>query len=201
MNVPLFAALQRAEPKTFEALVQQLEEGYSQGAAEDEISSIMRSTVLAAAMRHLPYASDADLFKWTDILIGYMNGLKSADPESCVAIDDLSKGAKVRSNLQAQFPALIRDDFALKQILFKTHPFGTRSIPNTKDVQPYLARVFSNLSKRSDVKPSILSKDRLSPKDYSTYCATALAFYQELRRLPTNEASALLRNLYADASH
>jgi hypothetical protein len=199
LKVPLLAALERAEPKAFEVLVESLEEGYRRGASQEEITSIMRYTVATSAARQLPYAADADLFKWVDITIGYMSGLKSTDPESCVAIEDGSKGAKLRTNLQAKFPEIIEEELALKQTLFESNAFGSRHIPSSEEIQPYLSKVLTSLSKRSDVQVSVLDKERLSSDDYGSYCATSLAFYQEIRRLPTKEASALLRNLYADA--
>jgi len=77
---------------------------------------------------------------------------------------------------------------------------GGRSIPSSQQVQPYLEKVYGKLARRSDLRLGLFEKDKLDATEYRPFCDLALAFYQELRRLPKSESSAILRTLYADAS-
>jgi hypothetical protein len=44
----------------------------------------------------------------------------------------------------------------------------------------------------------LIERPKLAPEEFKAFCETMLAFYQEVRALPTNEAVAVLRNIYAD---
>lgn len=199
LKIPLFAALKSAEPRTFDEVMGRLADGYRQGATEDEIISSARTLVAKSVRRQLPYAPDADLLQFVDIVIAYMDGLKSADPESCVALEDDTKGARLKSDLMKLFPAIADKELSLRQALIESQAHGTRVIPTDQQVEPYLEKVRGKLARRSDVKLDLIEKAKLTPADYKPFCVTVLTFYQEVRRLPAREAVAVLRNIYADA--
>jgi hypothetical protein len=196
---PLYAALKRAEPKTFEGITAQLMAGYRRGDSEEEIILRARSIISKTAMQRLPHAADANILQSADILIGYMAGLKSVDPESCVALEDPSRGARLKSDLQKQFPAIASKELTLLQTLIESESHASRSLPTDQQVDAYLDKVRSKLESRPGLQLAVLDKDQLMPGDYKPYCEAALAFYEEIRRLPTREASAVLRNIYAEA--
>jgi hypothetical protein len=156
LKTPLFASLQRAEPETFKELIAQLVDVHRRGYSDEKRDSIIRSTVSKSVSRRLPYASDAELLKWVDITVSYMAELKSADPESCVAIEDPSKGAKLKANLLKDFPTIASKELALKQVLFESNLVGTRAIPTDKQIEPYLEKLVDKLANRSDIELSLL---------------------------------------------
>jgi hypothetical protein len=200
LKVPVLAALKRAEPRVFDDLIARWKDGYSKGIPEEEITASSRTLIADVVRRRLPFAPDEKLTEWVDILVGYMDNLKSTDPESCVALEDESKGARLRSNLSKLFPEISSRELSLKQAIIESDVTGGRSIPTSEQIQPYLDKVYGKLAKRSELRLGLFEKETLDAAEYRPFCELTLAFYQELRRLPKNESGAILRNIYADAS-
>jgi hypothetical protein len=200
LKIPLYASLKRVEPETFKEVMARLADGYSQGDTEERIVATARDLISKSVRRQLPYASDTHVLSMIDLRIGYMEGLKSTDPESCVAIEDDSKGARLKADLAKLYPALASNELALNQALIESKVYGIRSIPSEQQVEPYFKKVFTKLAKRTELKLDLIEKVKLEPLEYGPFCELVLAFYREVRRLPTVEATALMRHVYADAS-
>lgn len=200
VKVPVFAALKRTEPRAFAELIAHWKDGYSKGLPEEEITTNARALVADVVRRKLPFAPDEKLAEWVDVLVGYMDNLKSTDPESCVALEDDSKGARLKSNLAKLYPEISSRELSLKQAIIEADVTGGRSLPTSRQVQPYLEKVHAKLARRADLRLGLFDKDKLEATEYRPFCELALAFYQELRRLPKNESSTVLRTIYADAS-
>src|SRR5262249_18511610 len=114
---------------------------------------------------------------------------------------DGTKGARQRSDLGKMFPKISSEEFALKQSLIETDVYVRKAlIPSDEQVKPYLEKLLAKLDTRTGLQLDLFDKERLLPSEFQKYCETLLAFYQELRRLPKQEAVALARKIYADAT-
>jgi hypothetical protein len=200
LKVPLYASLKRVDPRAFEEIISQLSEGYRRGASEEEITSIARTLVSKSVRQQLAHASDADVLQSIDIVIDYMDGLKSADAESCVAIEDTSRGARLKNDLAKLFPSLAAKELALNQSIIESRAGERRAIPTDQEVAPYLEKVGGRLARRPELNLDLLDKPTLTPDEFKPFCEAALAFYQEIRRLPMGEATRVLRKMFADAA-
>jgi hypothetical protein len=200
LKIPLYASLKRVDPRSFEEIIRQLSEGYRRGVSEEEITSIARTLISKTVRQQLAYASDADVLQSLDILIDYMDGLRSADAESCVAIEDASRGARLKNDLARMFPSIAAKELALNQSIIESRAGERRTIPTDQEVAPYLEKVGSNLARRPELKLDLIDKPKLTPDEFKPFCEAVLAFYQEIRRLPTGEATRVLRKMFADAA-
>jgi hypothetical protein len=200
LKVPLYASLKRVDPRAFEEIIGQVSEGYRRGASEEEVASIARTLVSKSVRQQLAHASDADVLQSLDILIDYMDGLKSADAETCVAIEDASRGARLKNDLAKLFPALAAKELALNQSIIESRAGERRTLPTDQEVAPFLEKVGSRLAQRPELKLDLLDKPTLTPDEFKPFCEAVLAFYQEIRRLPMAEATRVLRKMFADAA-
>jgi hypothetical protein len=198
LNNPLFAALQRADPDAFEEVLARLRDAYRRGVPEDEIVAGARALMSNVIRKKLPYASDDVLLQSVDLHIGYMDALKSVDPEGCVAIEDASRGAQLTRDLAKLLPALADKELPLNQSIIESKADQRPAIPTDAQVEPYLAKVRGRLARRSGLRLELIERPKLAPEEFKPFCETMLAFYREVRALPTNEAVAVLRNIYAD---
>ena len=201
LKLPLYAALKQIDPQTFERIVKQVADGYAQGATETEIIFGVRTAVSQIVGRYLPYASDAAVLESTDIAIEYMSGLKDADPESCVAMADNSRGARLRSDLTKLFPALSSRELEVNNSILESGTDGTRSVPTQRDIRPHLATLFDRLERRPALQLALINKTKLAPADYKPYCEVELAMLQEVRRMPRAESIEVLRYLFSHAAN
>jgi hypothetical protein len=200
-NMPLYVALKRAEPSSYDEMLRRLVAGYREGQAEDEIFAGLRRFVSSAVRKQLPFTSDANLIGYLDVLIGYMEGLKAADPGSCVAVHDPSRGAKggLARDLSLLFPDMAPKELSVYEAIMKSDGLVGRFMPTKEQVEPYLETVRGRLAGRPDLKLDLISKPTLAPAEYKPFCELMLAFYREVRRLPANQSVAVLRNLFAHA--
>src|SRR5262249_22304162 len=134
-----------------------------------------------------------------DVFVSYMKELKESDPESCVAINDHSKGAQLRADLSKQFPIIFGRELAADEKILATGADSKQAVPAESQVALQLTTVQAQMTRRFDRQLGLLSKQPLTPSEYQTYCQIALALFEEIRRLPPKQAVELLRYVYAQS--
>jgi hypothetical protein len=198
IKAPVYATLQRLNPAAFDSITGQVVADFQPGAGEDVIFVKARPALGEAIKQYTPLASEDAILNMTDVMVAYMNALQASDPESCVAINDLSTGARLRANLAKQFPDIFNRELAVDQQILTTadvaHP-----IPTEPQIQPQLNTIQAQMTQRFDQRVGLLAKRDLAPSEYATYCRVALALLQEIRRLPRRQAADLLRYVYAQS--
>jgi hypothetical protein len=197
IRIPAFATLQRVAPATFESLSAEVAEDSPRNASDNEIFLAARTALSQTVRKYAPRASDDAILEMSDVFVAYMKELKDTDPESCVAINDHSKGAQLKSDLSKQFPTIFNRELAANEKILSTGAEGSQPIPVGAQVALPLNIVQAQMTRRFDRQLALLSKPALKPAEYATYCQIALALFEEIRRLPTKQAVDLLRYVYA----
>ena len=197
-NLPAVVALQRNDPESFERFKRRYVDSAA-NAQDDEIMSIARAALRKSVKGLIAISSGDLLLEITDAYLAYMQGLQSSSPESCVALSDESKGAKLTTNLAKEFPTQFVRDMSVLERVAGTNPHATIAPPTVDQARPYLETVFSKL-RRQPVKSELLGRDKLDPSEFQPYCGLVIAFYQAVLELPGDDKVNLLRYLYAAAA-
>ena len=161
--------------------------------------SIARAALRKSVKRLLAISSGDTLLEITDAYLAYMQGLLTASPESCVALSDESKGAKLTSNLAKEFPIQFVRDMSILERVAGTNPHTTIAPLTADQARPHIENVFSKL-RQQPVKTELLGRDRLDPSEFQPYCALVIAFYQTVLDQAPDDKINLLRYLYAAAA-
>jgi GYF domain 2 len=198
-RIPVYATLRRLDPAAFDSITGQVAEASPPGAGEDVIFAEARSVLGHTVKQYTPRASEDAILDMTDVMVAYMNALQVSDPESCVAINDQSTGARLRANLSKQFPAIFDRELAVNERILATGAGNTQPVPAEPQIKPQLNTVQTQLTQRFDRQLGLLSKKNLAPSEYATYCQIARALLEEIRRLPPKQAADLLRYVYAQS--
>lgn len=197
-SLPAVVALQRNDPAAFERFKKRFADS-AMNAREDEVLSIARAA-LRKSVKHLLAISSGDvLLEITATSLAYMQGLQASNPESCVALSDESKGARLTSNLAKELPNQFVRDMSVLERIAGTNPHTAVAPMTTEEARPYLETVFNTLRQQS-VKSELLGRSKLDPSDFQPYCALVIAFYQAVLELPNDDKVNLLRYLYAAAA-
>jgi hypothetical protein len=199
VRVPVYATLRRLDPEAFESITGQVAGEFRDGASDDVIVAQARSVLGQTIKQYTPHASEDAILDMTDIMVAYMNALQVSDPESCVAINDQSTGARLRANLPKQFPAIFDRELAVNERILRSGASGAVPVPAEPQIEPQLNTVQTQLTQRFDSQLSLLSKKDLAPSEYATYCEIARSLLEEIRRLPPKQAADLLRYAYAQS--
>jgi hypothetical protein len=198
-GLPAVVALQRNDPAAFERFKKRYADS-AQNAREDEVLSLARAA-LRKSVKHLLAIAPGDvLLEITETSLAYMQGLQASNPESCVALSDESKGAKLTSNLAKELPVQFVRDMSVLERIASTNPHTTVAPMSTEEARPHLEMVFNALRQQS-VKTELLGRAKLEPADFAPYCALVIAFYQAVLDLPRDDKVNLLRYLYAAAAN
>jgi len=196
--MPAVVALQRNDPEAFEKFKKRFAAS-AVNARDDEIMTLARNA-LRKSVKHLLAISSGDvLIEITETSLAYLQGLQVANPESCVALSDESKGARLTSNLVKELPALFNREMSVLEKIASTNPHIAITPMSTQDARPYFDRVASVLVRQS-VKTELQGRERLDPSEFQPYCALVIAFYQAVLDLPRDDKVNLLRYLYATAA-
>lgn len=198
-KVPVYATLRRLDPTAFDNITGQVAEESQPGASDDVIFSQARSVLGATIKQYTPRASEDAILDMTDVMVAYMSALQVSDPESCVAINDQSTGARLRANLLKQFPDIFDRELAVNERILATAASSAQPVPGEPEIKPQLTTIQTQLTQRFDRQLALLSKKNLAPSEYATYCQIARALLEEIRRLPPNQAADLLRYVYAQS--
>jgi hypothetical protein len=198
-RIPVYATLQRLDPAAFDTITGQVAQEFQQGASEEVIFADARTALDQTVRQYTPRASEEAILDMTEVLIAYMSALQASDPESCVAINDQSTGARLRVNLLKQFPDIFDRELAVNERILTTGANSSQPIPAEPQIKPQLATIQTELTRRFDRQIGLLAKKDLAPSEYATYCQVARALLEEVRKLPPNQAADLLRYVYAQS--
>jgi uncharacterized protein DUF4339 len=197
-SLPAVMALQRNDSAAFERFKKRYADS-AVNARDDEVPSLARAALRKSVKHLLAIASGDVLLEITATSLAYMQGLQAANPESCVALSDESKGAKLTSNLAKDFPAPFSRDMSVLERIAGTNPHTAIAPMTSEEARPYFETVFNTL-RRQSVKTELLPRERLDPSDFAAYCTLVIAFYQAVLELPRDDKVNLLRYLYAAAA-
>jgi len=197
-SLPAAVVLQRNDPAAYERFKKRYADG-ALNARDEEVMSVARAA-LRKSVKHLLAISSGDvLLEITETSLAYMQALQASNPESCVALSDESKGAKLISNLAKELPIQFVRDMSVLDRVAGTNPHTAVAPMTAEEVRPYLEAVFNTL-RRQSVKSELLGRAKLEPSDFRPYCALVIAFYQAVLELPRDDKINLLRYLYAAAA-
>jgi hypothetical protein len=197
-NLPAVVALSRSDPASFDRFKKRFA-STATNAGDDELLSLARAALRKSVKRLLANSSGDTLLEITEAYLAYMQGLQTASPESCVALSDESKGAKLTTNLAKQFPIQFIRDMSVLERVASTSPTAAVTPLSGEQARPFLETVFSTL-RQQPVKVDLLGRDKLSPSEFEPYCSLVIAFYQAVLELPRDDKVNLLRYLYASAA-
>jgi hypothetical protein len=197
-SLPAVMALQRNDPVAFDRFKKRFAD-LAANARGDEVMSLARAA-LRKSVKHLLAISSGDLLlEITETYLAYMQGLQAANPESCVALSDESKGARLTSNLAKDLPSTFAREMAVLERIASTNPHIAIAPITATEAQPYLATVYNAL-RRQPIKGDLLGRERLDPPEFSPYCSLVIAFFQAVLDLPRDDKVNLLRYIYAEAA-
>jgi GYF domain 2 len=197
-SLPAVMTLQRSDPAAFERFKKRFAD-LAANARGDEITPLARAA-LRKSVKHLLAISSGDvLLEITETYLAYMQGLQASNPESCVALSDESKGARLTSNLAKELPATFAREMSVLERIASTNPHIAIAPISAEEAQPYLGTVYNAL-RRQPVKGDLLGRERLDPSEFAPYCTLVIAFFQAVLDLPRDDKINLLRYIYAGAA-
>jgi hypothetical protein len=197
-TLPAVATLAQNDPAAFKRFVARFTAA-AVNVPDDAILSVARNALRKSLKKLLANAPPDVLLDITDIYLTYMKTLQSTNAESCVALSDESKGAKLTANLAKDFPMLFVRDMTTLDKIAATDPKAVAAAPTAEEARPLIQSVFNALSSLP-VQRDLLQREKLAPQEFSAYCDLVVAFYGAVLALPEADKVKLLRYLYATAA-
>src|SRR5262249_28785557 len=96
-------------------------------------------------------------------------------------------------------PALRDEEITLMVRIFREHATATRPVPSSASIRPTFERVMAILRTHLGAAPDLMNLDKLTPQQHLPFCAGFAALYDEVLKLPREEAVPVLRYLFEAA--
>jgi hypothetical protein len=193
LAVPLFAALAKAEPQSYEqfknSYIADIQAGIPQQEAAAKLHSLLRTKIIPTYLR---YGFDAPLVTYWRTQIEEMRELRVRDPKSCLQFMHLSANRPNISQLIS--PEAEKADLdALVQLLNSGK--GESTSVSKAAVQPAFYKVALRAEQEMAGSLELIFKGTITTATPAQSCDAMVTFYQAVLSLPTQEAGPLLKYL------
>jgi hypothetical protein len=195
LAIPLFAALAKAEPQSFEQFkneyISDIQAGIPQQEATAKLHALMSKKIVPTYLR---YGFDAPLVTYWNTQIQEMRELRARDPKSCIQFIYLSASRPNFSKLIS--PEAGKADLdALIQLL------NSGKDESTSVSEAALKPAFLKLAIRSEREMrgslELVSKGSINTTTPAQTCDAVIAFYQAALSLPAQDAGPLLKHIFS----
>ena len=199
-KVPLFAALKSHERDTYKMVLAEFHDGVSSGKSVADLRKSIFPLAQSVFRKRLPYASNAALLNFVDVVTEQIRVLKTVNPDRCYEfLHPDSPNAAV--DTARYFTASLAEKEALVMAeVVRTAAPADHKLPSKEQVQPYLKNLFARLAERHGDRVKLLLNPLEGAQAKAETCSLNLELYQAIRRLPENEAGPILRFMIASAS-
>lgn len=136
---PFLRTIQQKEPDLFDQIVQSVQQGFREGASDDQIS---RSTQALISNRLLPrqgYLPDADLMATANHFVALMRQYSKTDPATCIA---LLQGRPLGDVRAYATPQLLQEGSELLQKLVGISPHPI-TLPSVSEVNAIMDKAIA----------------------------------------------------------
>lgn len=197
---PIFAALERAEPKTYENLKDTYVSGIQEGSPQAEMTAKIHNVVTGTILpKYLRIGPDAALVAYWQSQLTEMRELRAIDPKYCVAFILPSSGADT-----GKLPSLFSKETQAADLrslanLLDAASLAPAAIPPQAAVQSALRAVALRTEQRIPGALRVVENPNPSTQRPKMLCDAELTFYDEIISLPASQAGPLLRFLLASS--
>lgn len=196
-TIPLFDAIERADPALFDVISLLFYDAAQVGTPFGEVSSSARAMMGGLLIKIAPQASNAALTELNTVLVEELRALEAADADACYAYLFPADGNSVdlRNYLSAE---LWQRELEVAEKVLASGAANEALLEVPVDTDAAFAVAFERLTEKhgdeviSDV--IALSTDH-TVMETATVCRTVLRIYEAVLTLPPNEAAALMREL------
>jgi hypothetical protein len=190
--LPTFKAMQELYPAQFASLVDDYSGGIASGKSERETMKLVRARFVPFLASLTPRADDDVVIAYIGLMVDQYVALRETDVTDCY--NYASGSAAIGPRLD--FPqALVRREQVLQERAMRTAAKREALPEATK--QALWARIREQLAASgvSSEDLDLLGKADLDRGLHGKYCAVAIKMFEEIARLPHNEAAAVMRNM------
>jgi hypothetical protein len=194
----LFVALKEHEPGIYRRFVAELENGRKAGRSQAELRDRLFPLAQSVYREKLPHASDSALFGFTDLFIEQTRALYAIDPVLCYqyVYEANHAGAAINRYFSNE---LKQKEMAVMTEVIRSAATRHGTAPAKEQVQQHLKTVFAVLTERHGTDAGLLAKPSQGKSDPAKMCVLTRDLYQNIRNLPEEQSSMVLRFMFANA--
>ncbi len=198
-RLPLYAALRETDPDLYMGFVLEMQRALEQGRSIAEARAAFHPKLAALRDQRLPFAPDATIVAFSQLMLDEWRVLQLKDPALCFAYAVGGDGP-LQEQAVAALPASLNErEVDLFAAVVRAKPTGLPLPGATADAGPAaqasLERAVERLRERYGDDVSILTRLNDADLDKTLACGLIVALYQDLVALPAEEAGPVLRLL------
>jgi hypothetical protein len=197
LGIPTYEAIRRINPDAYKQIYDAFAGGIRRGSSVAELHAQMAPIISATLVDTLPHAPQSLLLDFARFATRTAATLNKESPSSCYLFFNphkASSSAYLEMRGRHKSVASAEDDITDKVLQSFT---GKVRLPREQDISASRRKVQAALVARHGDELAILDEDTVPPAKHSKYCSMIGDLYEQALKLPPNEATALLRYMFA----
>jgi hypothetical protein len=198
LEVPIFAALKRAEPAIYQHLEGIYVSGIRSGSPQSEMTAKAHAVMIEEVIpKYLRHGADTALLAYWKSQLAIAGQLRALDAKACVdfMFPNLGHGdTSVLDRVSSEARETERRSLVNLLDATRAHP---ESAPSESAVRDSLREVTASAEREAPGSLKLLANPQQSASDPAALCHAALSFYSAVTDLPVDQAAAVMRFLAA----
>ena len=193
LEVPLFQKLKTFDPQMFHRTLRKVQEWLKRGETTEQSFEKARNSVVQAGAHYLFYAEDGPLLKWLAVIVEELHELRAKDGAFCYMLLFPNQSQKLDLTIHLSDHVKAAETAALTRVIESGAPVP-RKIPTAHEVEKELKAVTGTIRARYGDDVTILAPQ----VDKTKACDLSITVYEEILKLPQQEAANMLRYIFAN---
>jgi len=193
LEIPLFQKLKTFDPQMFHRTLRHVQELLKQGETRKQSFEKARESVVQFGAHYLFYAEDGPLLEWLAVIVRELHELRAKDGALCYTLLFPNHSQKLDLTIHLSDQVKAAETAALTRIIESGAPVA-RKIPTAHEVENELKAVTGAIRARYGDDVTMLSPQ----VDKTKACDLGTTVYEEILKLPQQEAANMLRYIFAN---
>lgn len=179
-------------------IVDTFEDGLKRGASGTELLEAIKPPVTATFFKMLPYAPDEDVLAVMRFFVANASKIRAADPSDCYYSVRPADGGKAMADaLKRKYPSEEDDEWAMRRRVIENFAGRSVHIPNEQEILPVKKKMQAAMRMRFGSDADLMVSNTIPAEKHSALCSVTIGYFEEILRLPRDEAVAFFRQLGA----
>jgi hypothetical protein len=193
MASPVYSVLRDKYPKTYSEILDTFVSGTMKGLPQAQVIGQTRAKLNGLIKTLLPYSDDTVLIDFGRLVVDQYRAIQLQDSAACYRFASGQGDPAVTRMIPAQ---LAQRELSLDAQILSSAQKQNKSAGDEIAWDKIRAGLSLEGYTAADLK--LLAEDSIGPSDYARYCEVTIALYQEIVKLPTEEAAAALRGIFSN---
>jgi hypothetical protein len=198
MGDPMYAQIRRYRPEQYARIVDTFEDGLRRGTSGTELLEAIKPPVTSTFLEMLPYSADEDVLAVMRFFVTNASKIRAADASDCYySVRPAEASKAMADSLRQKYPGEEEDEWAMRRRVIENFTGGNVRMPDEQEMLPLKKKLQAAMRTRFGTDADLIGSNTIPFEKHSALCSVTIGYFEEILRLPSEEAVAFFRHLRA----